>query len=53
MLKIKDNTHNLTYTFTLKKVLIDIEENHISIWDKESNRLPYIPENVLLQLKTI
>lgn len=52
MIQIKDKTHNRIYTFTLEKVLIDIEENHLSIWNKESRKIPYIPNSVIKELKT-
>ena len=51
MKRIKDKVCGRVYTFTLQNKLIDIEERGVSIWSKDSNKIPHIPNNVLQTLK--
>jgi len=50
MIEIKDKTHNLTYYFTLDKILETVKRENVVIWQKGNGKNQYIPNCVYKEL---
>ena len=50
MIEITDKVHNLTYYFTLEKVLETVKHENVIIWQKGCGKNSYIPNCVYKEL---